>query len=67
MDISVMEYFTMLKIEEAKLLIREGDYNFTQISRILGYQSVHYFSRLFKKKTDMTLSEYASSVKALLD
>lgn len=67
MDMSVMEYYTMLKIEDAKLLIREGDCNFTQISRILGYQSVHYFSRLFKKKTNMTLSEYASSVKALLD
>lgn len=67
MNISVMEYFTRLKIDHAKQLIRQGDHNFTQIADLLGYQSVHYFSRLFKKKTQMTLSEYASSVKALVE
>lgn len=67
MGISVMEYFKQLKIEEAKTLIREGNHNFTQISEILGYNSIHYFSRTFKSVTGMTLTEYASSVKMLLD
>ena len=39
--------------------------NFTQISETLGYSSIHYFSRQFKKLTNMTPSEYASSIKAL--
>lgn len=60
---SVMEYFRALKIEEAKKLIREGNHNFTQIANELGYASIHYFSRHFKKVTDMTPTEYASSVK----
>jgi AraC-like DNA-binding protein/quercetin dioxygenase-like cupin family protein len=60
---SVMEYFRTLKIEEAKKLIREGNHNFTQIANELGYASIHYFSRHFKKVTDMTPTEYASSVK----
>lgn len=60
---SVMEYFRNLKIEEAKKLIREGEYNFTQISNKLNYSSIHYFSRHFKKATGMTPSEYACSVK----
>lgn len=66
MGISVMEYFKKIKIEEAKILIREGNHNFTQIASILGYNSIHYFSRTFKSETGMTLSEYASSVKMYL-
>ena len=60
----VMEHFKKLKIEEAKKMIREGQYNFTQISEILGYTSIHYFSRHFKNVTDMTPSQYVHSVKS---
>lgn len=61
--ISVMEYYRNLKIEEAKKMIREGEHNFTQIADILGYTSIQYFSRHFKKATGMTPSQYSSSVK----
>lgn len=60
----VMTYFRMLKMEEAKRMIREGKYNFTEISELLGYDSIHYFSRCFKKHENMSPSEYALSVKA---
>lgn len=60
-----MEYFGRLKIERAKEMIREGSRNFTEIAAALGYQSIYYFSRHFKKVTGMTPSEYASSVKIL--
>lgn len=59
----VIDYFSRLKIECAKQLIRENHLNFTQISDYLGYTSVHYFSRQFKKLTGMTPSEYSSSIK----
>lgn len=39
--------------------------NFTQISDKLGYTSIHYFSRQFKKLTAMTPSEYATSIRLL--
>ena len=61
--LSVMEFHKKLKIEEAKKLIREGEYNFTQIACMLGYTSIHYFSRHFKRATEMSPSQYASSVK----
>lgn len=61
----VMEYFGRLKIETAKQMIRRNKNNFTEISALLGYTSIHYFSRHFKKVTGMTPSEYASSVKIL--
>lgn len=63
----VMEYFGKMKISRAKQEIREGKKNFTQVASDLGYSSVHYFSRHFKKVTGMTPTEYASSVKLLAD
>ncbi|WP_123041952.1 AraC family transcriptional regulator [Cohnella candidum] len=60
----VLEYFKLLKLEEAKSLIREHKYNFTEISEKLGYASLHYFSREFKKNTGMSPSDYAKSVRA---
>lgn len=66
-NLGIIEYFSLLKINTAKELIRTGHMNFTQISEQLGYTSIHYFSRQFKKTTGMTPSEYASSIKAMAD
>ena len=55
----------MMKIDTAKQMIRDNQLNFTQIADRLGYNSIHYFSRQFKKITGMTPSEYVSSIKAL--
>ena len=61
----VMEYFSRLKMQAARRMIREGRLNFTQIATRLGFQSVHYFSRRFRQVTHMSPSEYAQSVKML--
>lgn len=61
----VMAWFGDLKIQSAKRLIREGRLNFTQIAGLLGFQSVHYFSRRFRQATGMSPSEYERSVKML--
>ena len=60
----VMEYYRKLKIDAAKRLMREGHHNITQIADQLGYTSVHYFSRHFKRATGMTPSEYSLSIQA---
>lgn len=65
--LGIIEYFSNMKIEAAKELIRTEQMNFTQISEKLGYTSIHYFSRQFKKMTGMTPSEYASSIKAMAE
>ena len=62
-----IEYFSRMKVDLAKQMIRENHYNFTQIADALGFSSIHYFSRQFKRITGMTPSEYASSIKALSD
>lgn len=63
----IIDYFSKLKIDAAKHMIRDGRLNFTQISEQLGYSSIHYFSRQFKKIAGMSPSEYASSVKAIVE
>lgn len=60
----VMEYFSSLKIKEAKHLIREGEYTFSQIANILNYSSYQYFSLQFRKHTNMSPSEYSASTHA---
>lgn len=65
--IGIIDYFSRLKIEAAKTLIRQRDMNFTEISNYLGYNSIHYFSRRFKLETGMTPSEYVSSIKAMAE
>ena len=54
----VINYFIALKIERAKELIAEGKMNFTEIADHLGFCSIHYFSKTFKKLTGITPSEY---------
>lgn len=63
----VMEYFGRLKINAARRMIRAGRSNFTQIAALCGFQSVHYFSRRFRQLTGMSPSEYAQSVRMLLE
>ena len=61
----VIDYFNKLKIDAARQMIRENQFNFTQIAARLGFRSVQYFSRRFKLTTGMSPSEYARSVKML--
>ena len=61
----VIEFFSMMKIDTAKQMIRDNQLNFTQIADRLGYNSIHYFSRQFKQITTMTPSEYATYIRLL--
>lgn len=51
------------RVELAKTKIREGQHNFSELALQLGFHSIHYFSRVFKMETGMTLSEYAKSLR----
>lgn len=55
-------YFNALKIAKAKCLIRETTLNMTEISEQLGFSSVHYFSRLFKKVTGKSPMTFAKAL-----
>lgn len=59
MGCGVMDYFTRLKVDKAKELIREENYTFTEISEKLGFNTSQYFTTVFKRVSGMTPSEYA--------
>ena len=58
----IMRYYKKLKIKEARRLIRESQYNMTQISDLLQFDSPQYFTRCFKEVSNMTPSEYKASI-----
>lgn len=60
---SIIDYFTKMKVNEAKKLIRESKFNFFEISERLMFSNSHYFSTVFKKHTGMTPSQYKKSCK----
>ncbi len=67
MGMGVMAYFSKMKIDTAKILIREGSLNISQIAGYLGFDSVHLFSRRFRQITGMSPTEYGKSVKINFD
>lgn len=58
----IMKYCNLRKIKEARRLIREENHNFVQIANMLQFDTPQYFSKCFKKFTNMTPSEYKRSI-----
>jgi len=52
-------------IEEAKILLITSSQTVSEISYILGFEYPNYFSRLFKKKTNLSPSDFRKSVKSI--
>ncbi|MBQ8658807.1 MAG: AraC family transcriptional regulator [Clostridia bacterium] len=55
-------YATRVKIDRAKQMIRDGNKNFTEISDALSFDNPQYFSRVFKRVTGMTPTEFKLSL-----
>lgn len=51
---TIVQYFSGLKIAEAKRLLRRGELTVSKISETLGYESPAYFSRVFHRHTGMS-------------
>ncbi len=59
--ITILSYIDQLKIKDAKKLLRTQKLSITQIAEKLGFSSIHYFCRYFKKHTGISPSEYVQS------
>ncbi|MGY5353951.1 AraC family transcriptional regulator [Wenyingzhuangia sp. IMCC45467] len=60
---TVTEIITQKIILESKRLLTFGTASINQIAQILGYEDYSYFSRLFKKHTQITPSKFRASLK----
>lgn len=53
-----VEYLTMVRMEEAKTLLKCTSLKSSEIGYRIGYKDPHYFSFLFKKTQKCTSKEY---------
>jgi len=58
MGITISEYIIQTKIEEAKTLLNETDYNILDIAVLLNFANSSHFSNSFKKVTGLSPSDY---------
>jgi len=59
---TIYNYSVTAKIKKAKTLIRDGVLNFSQISDSLSFDNPQYFSRVFKRVTGMTPTEFKNTL-----
>ena len=62
-----MQYILSLRMTNARNLIDTTTYNMKQIAAAVGYDNSMYFSRVFKKHTGMTPTEYKHRSKRRMD
>ena len=55
--LSPLQYHNMFRLQKAKDLLVDSDKSIKKIAMEVGFQSEHYFTRLFKKKIGVTPSE----------
>lgn len=53
-----VDYVINYKIKKARELLKEGIYKANEVSRMVGFNDVKYFYKIFKKHTGFTPSEY---------
>ena len=56
------KYINELKLEKSRQMIGEGRYTISEIALMLGFNSIHYFSRAFTQKYNMAPTEYAKTI-----
>ena len=57
-----IEYYSGLKIAEAKKLLLRDELSVSNISDMLGYSSIHNFSRAFKKNVGFSPAAYRKKI-----
>lgn len=64
---TILEYVNALKIKEAKRLLRMQKYTATEVAEMVGFSSLHYFSRAFKSVTGNSPKKYIETVLSRLE
>ncbi len=60
-NMGITEYIRFLRVEKAKEYLLGGKYNINQCAEMVGLHDANYFTKIFKKYTGMTPSEYKKS------
>ncbi|PLS03714.1 helix-turn-helix domain-containing protein [Neobacillus cucumis] len=57
-SMTITEYINRKRVEEAKLYLQKGNRSITDVAFMVGFNDLNYFSKVFKKFTALTPSQY---------
>ncbi|MBF7096387.1 PocR ligand-binding domain-containing protein [Alkalibacter mobilis] len=60
--ITITDYLAMVKLEHAKKMLKNPEFQIDYIAKKLGYSDASYFSKVFKKKEGMSPTQYRTIV-----
>jgi two-component system, response regulator YesN len=60
--IPFIEYLTIVKMERARKLMADGSLKTYEVAELMGFKDIEYFSKLFKKNTGLTPTEYRQNI-----
>lgn len=62
MQIAPKQYINEAKLTRSRVLIRKSEHTISEISSMLGFNSIHYFSRKFTQRYGITPSEFSKKI-----
>lgn len=60
--ISAIDYLIGLRMQRAAFLLRDINMNISQVAATVGYEDIHYFSKLFKKHHGVSPRAYRNRI-----
>ena len=61
-DDTFINYLTKVRIDKAKVLLKDVSFNIKEVGVSVGYTDSNYFTKVFKRSVGMSPSEYRGSV-----
>lgn len=55
---TINKYITEYRIEKAKIFLKDSNIKMSDVAQKVGYSDANYFSKIFRKQTSYTPSEY---------
>ena len=59
-DDNFINYLTKIRIDRAKVLLRDVSFNIKEVGKSVGYADSNYFTKVFKRSIGISPSEYRS-------
>ena len=64
MQVTIIEYLNQVRLKNARQLLEASDREIGEISELCGYNSVAYFSNIFKKSFGYSPTEYRKGIRS---
>ena len=63
-NVSPMQYLNHVRIQKAKKLLESSEYSITEISNMVGFSNIHYFSKCFSASEKISPATYRANKKS---